>query len=174
MPENVPRFSGQDTVLSIVKWRGSLLSSVVADLCGLCSQLWLKTALSWPVRLCSTVSLSLLEKPGTWAGSHVNLIGKTASNHPMYLIQLLHFTSSWNISYTLKMEALSFSEVWVHLATTWCGYQKEDHHLMFVTHFLYIDNTFFFDSLTCLLLGTNVFMLLHRNFCILGVYSAVS
>jgi len=53
MPENVPRLSGQDTVLSIVKWPGSLLISVTADLC---SQLWLNTALSWPIRLCSTVS----------------------------------------------------------------------------------------------------------------------
>jgi hypothetical protein len=41
-----------------------------------------------------TVSVSLPEKPGTWTGSQVNLIGKTASNHPMYLTQLLHIASS--------------------------------------------------------------------------------
>jgi len=91
MPENVPRLSGQVTVLSIVKCQGSLLSSVMADLCGLCSQLWLNTALSWPIRLCSTVSVSLPEKPGAWTGSQVNLVGKTASNHPTYLTQFLLF-----------------------------------------------------------------------------------
>ena len=132
MPGNVPGFSGQDTVLSIINWPGSLLSSATADLCGLCSQLWLNAALSLPIRFCSTVSVSLPEKPGTWTGSQVNLIGKTASNHSVYLTHFLHITSSWNISVTLKMEAVSFSEVWIHLATTWSGYQKEDHHLMFV------------------------------------------
>lgn len=61
MPENVPGLSDQDTVLSIIKWPGSLLSSVTADLCGLCSQLCLNTALFCPIRLCSTVSVSLPE-----------------------------------------------------------------------------------------------------------------
>jgi hypothetical protein len=78
MPENVPEFSGQDTLLSIIKWPGSVLSSAMADLRGLCSQLWLDAALSSPIRLCSAVSVSLPEKPGTWTGSQVSLIGKTA------------------------------------------------------------------------------------------------